>query len=307
MVQMASESLATDEAAALWGKDCPAATTAYFETPGTAFGVRVVRFEPASALVIRDREQGFDCDALKVIDFYAPDFDAGRAHLRKHGWELKDDVATYETEAGTITEGHLWGPDNVVCALISGPSDFLADFVTISDRCFSEILSVSGPVTNPDAVVEFYRSIALDVVYRYGLKDDSFDRLVGATASMQLSAVNLGSSRAEPYFGVIHYGLPDGSFRSLSDRARFPHRGLVAATVEVPVLDTALQSLLQAGGQPVTERTVINLAPWGSIESIVVCAPHGVLHQLIERRNRSHVQAKNDRNRLLKPIAEQEQ
>ena len=67
------------ETDAIWGSGAHASTEVTLETPGTVFGIRLIRFDPVGAEQIRDPSRGSDCDALKVIDFYAPDLAAARS------------------------------------------------------------------------------------------------------------------------------------------------------------------------------------------------------------------------------------
>ncbi len=279
----ADQRQALDQAAvqALWGVQGRRATTQLLITPQTGSGIRLLAFEPASSIVIRNQATGFDADALKVIDFYAPDFKRAAQVLADAGFALKDEVAEYDLAEGHFIEGHLWGPDQVVCALVSGPRHFFARFATITDRVVSEVQSVSCPVTDPASVIAFYAEvIGLNACYEYQITDKSFQHLVGAAQPLSIKAVNIGRSTVEPYLGIIHYGLPKGSFTSLAERAVLPNRGLAGVTLMVddvaPIVHRALPRQILAG--PALAR----LEPWGKITSALVRAPHGVLHHLVQ-------------------------
>ncbi len=221
------------ETAAIWGVERQSSTEVTLETSGTAFGIRLVRFDPGSPDRIRDPSRGSDSEALKVIDFYAPDLPAARASIKAAGFLFKPEVADYETPEGRYQEAHLWGPDGVVCALISGDAALFDDLATVRDRLVSEPQSISGPVQDAAATLSFFADVlGLGVIHRYGLDDPSFDALVGA-AHMTLRAWNVGLRKQEPYFGVIDYGLPPGSQLSLKASTRPPARGLLGATLIV--------------------------------------------------------------------------
>jgi len=68
------------ETTAIWGTTGQASREITLETPGTPFGVRLVGFDPGADIQIRQPSRGSDSEALKVIDFYAPDLGAARAH-----------------------------------------------------------------------------------------------------------------------------------------------------------------------------------------------------------------------------------
>jgi catechol 2,3-dioxygenase-like lactoylglutathione lyase family enzyme len=268
---------------ALWGLEGHGAKTALLETPGTHFGVRLIQFDPVSPTIIRSRSSGFDSDALKVIDFYAPDFEAAHAHLKSKGFKLKDDISVYDLPNGKFTEGHLWGPDEVVTALISGPKDFFKDFATVTDKLFSEPQSISSPVGDQPKVVDFYEKVlGLSVVHEYAIDDPSFSKLVGTPHKLQLRAKNIGMKRTEPYFGIIHYGLPTDAYTSLKDRAVFPHRGLAGGTVFVDHIADHAREAKAFGVETLAPVTTVSLSPYGEVQSLTIRGPHGVIHHLIE-------------------------
>lgn len=274
-----------DEAATktLWGVEGRRSRTVLLETPGTLFGIRLIRFDPVSPIVIRDQSTGFDCDALKVIDFYAPDIAAAEAAIKRAGFKLKDEVATYELAGGKFFEGHLWGPDQVVTALIGGPKSFMSDFVSVTDRAFSEVMSVSSPVEDPAKVLAFYDQVlGLWVIHEYVIDDASFGKLVGTSHKMSLRAKNVGLSRSQPYFGIIHYGLPKGAYRSLKDRSVFPNRGIVAGTLFVTDVVKHAEAARAFGCDIVAPLASVTLKPYGRVQTVAIRGPHGVIHQLIE-------------------------
>lgn len=281
--RVAEQVLSEVEVLGLFGVEGRRALTMLLETPGTHFGVRLVQFDPLSDMVIRDRSSGFDCDALKVIDFYAPDMAAAAAAVQTAGFKLKDDIATYDLPGGRFSEGHLWGPDEVVTALIGGPKAVLSDVVTLTDRLFSEVMSVSSPVEDPDRVVAFYDQVlGLGVIHEYAIDDASFGKLVGTAHAMKLRARNIGTRRTEPYFGIIHYGLPKNAYKSLRERSVFPTRGLVAGTLFVSDIEAHAARARDFGCDIVAPVAEVTLKPYGRVKSFAMRAPHGVIHHLIE-------------------------
>jgi len=279
----AEQSLDRAGVKALWGLDGHGAKTILLETPGTHFGVRLVQFDPVSPIVIRSKSSGFDCDALKVIDFYAPDFDAAKAHVESKGFKLKDDISVYDLPNGKFIEGHLWGPDEIVTALISGPKEFFRGFATTTDKLFSEPQSISSPVHDQPQVVDFYdKVLGLPVVHEYFIDDPSFSKLVGTPHKLQLKAKNIGLKRTEPYFGIIHYGLPPDAYQSLKGRAVFPNRGLAGGTLFVDHIADHAREAKAFGAEILSPVTQASLSPYGKVLSLTIRAPHGVIHHLIE-------------------------
>ena len=283
MAAVARQTLTAAEVEALFGIAGHTATSVWFETPGTPYGIRVLQLTPGSTVCIRDPDSGYNSNALKVIDFFTGDFERARKTLEAAGFQLKSEIAEYDTDSGHIIEGHLWGPDGVVCALVAGPRDFLSEFVTITDRVVSEVHSVSAPVEDQAGVVAFYASLGLREVHRYEVTDESFQHLVGAKDPLHIRAINVGSARHEPYLGIIHYGLPAGSYASLAERACLPHRGLVGATIRVPDVAAAVVACREAGGTLLAAPVSMQLLPFGAVTTAAVRAPHGVLHHLIDQ------------------------
>ena len=276
------QSLSAQEVERTWGVTGQSAETWCLNTPGTSFGVRLVQFEHPGE-PIRNPDTGYDCHALKVIDFYAPNFDAGVDRIENAGFHVKDEIADYDLPEGHFREAHLWGPDNVVTATISGPEDFFRNFATTHDRVYSEPQSISGPVADPEAVIDFYdRVLGLSVIFRYGIDDESFADLVGTDGEMRLRAWNIGLKTTEPYFGIIHYGLPESEYNSLYDRAVMPNTGLVGMSLLCDDL-AAVHRVAQTYGSPIIAPPAsVTLAPWGDVTSMVLRGPHGVLHHLVQ-------------------------
>jgi catechol 2,3-dioxygenase-like lactoylglutathione lyase family enzyme len=171
----------------------------------------------------------------------------------------------------------------VVTALISGPKDFFKGFATVTDKLFSEPQSISAPVSDQPKVVDFYdKVLGLPVVHEYFIDDPSFSKLVGTPHKLQLKAKNIGLKRTEPYFGVIHYGLPPEAFKSLRAQAVFPHRGLAGATLFVDHIDDHAREAKAFGVEILSPVGEAALKPYGKVRSLALRAPHGVIHHLIE-------------------------
>lgn len=277
LCEVARGERSSEETAATWGTAGQSSVEVLLQTPGTAFGVRLVRFDPGSPVQIRDPARGSDSEALKVIDFYAPDLPAALASIEVAGFAFKPGIADYVTPEGRYQETHLWGPDGVVCALISGDPALFEDLATVRDRLISEPQSISGPVQDADATLAFFEDIfGLDVIGRYELKDPSFDALVGTTAAMTLRAWNIGVRKREPYFGVIDYGLPRGSQTSVIASSTPPSRGLLGATV---IVHDASAVAAKAG----TTAVETDLPGFGPVMVATCQGPNGAWFQAIER------------------------
>lgn len=253
-------------------------------TPGTSSGVVLCAFDPRSDETVRDWNTRLASDALKVIDFYAPDYEGAIQHARSLGYRVVEEQAAYELEAGTFREAHLWGPDNVVTAFLGGPAEFFADFAQVTDRRCSEVQSISAPVSDAAAVVRFYEAVFdWRVVYEYAITDPSFGALIGTDERLQLRATNVGRSTREPYFGLIDYGVQSAT-GSLKGRSRPPRRGLIGAVVLVDDLaDTQARARRIGGSAAVPGQTVeIHVPSLGAVRAASLLPPHGVWHLVIE-------------------------
>ena len=276
LVEVARGDRSPMETDSLWGTGPCSSTEVVLETPGSGFGVRLIHFDSPGAGQIRDPSRGSDCDALKVIDFYAPDLPVARDAIESAGFRFKPEVAEYDTPEGRYQEAHLWGPDGVVCALISGDPALFGDLATVRDRLVSEPQSISGPVQDADATLAFLdRVLGLDVVHRYGLEDASFDAMVGSATQLRLRAWNVGRHKREPYFGIIDYGLPPGSQTSLHAASRPPARGLLGATIRVRNAD----AVAQAAG---VSALLVTMPGFGAVRVATMQAPNGAWYQAVE-------------------------
>ncbi len=187
LVEVARCDRTTQETRAIWGVEGQSSTEVTLQTPDSDFGLRLVQFDPGSPSQIRDPSRGMDCNALKVLDFYAPDLPAARSSIEAAGFLFKPEIADYDTPEGRYQEAHLWGPDGVVCALISGDPQLFTDLASVRDRMVSEPQSISGPVEDAEATLDFLdRVLGLKVIHRYGLEDASFVAIVGSTCPVRL-------------------------------------------------------------------------------------------------------------------------
>lgn len=280
MEQRGRVSLTAATGESLFGAGAGAVELVTLQTPGVASGVVACRFDPVSAETVRSYESRVDRDALKVIDFYAPDYEGAIAHARGLGYQVVETEAVYELEDGTFREAHLWGPDNVVTAFLGGPAPFFDDFAQVTDRLVSEVQSISAPVSDAEPVVAFYREVfGWEVVYEYAIDDPSFAGLVGVDAPMNLRSRNVGSSTREPYLGLIDYGLPAAVGGSLLGRSVAPRRGLLGAVVTTADL-TAVR--VAAGEERCGAAVDLELAPFGVTRATVVVPPHGIPHLVVE-------------------------
>jgi hypothetical protein len=268
----------------IWGVDADFATEIFLAKKGTKFGARLLQISPTSETVIRDPQSGYDADAPKVIDFYTPDFDRAIEAVEAAGFSMRLHTAQYSLPEGDFKEAHFWAADNFVYALITGPADFFDRFATVTDQLFSEPQSLSGPVSDRAPVEQFFKDVFdLDCVYAYDVGDDSFREMVGAEPTQfKLTARNIGITTKELYFGLIHYGMPRSSYRSLFERARLPNLGLIGASIIVSDIK-AIISRAKAGDYEVVSDVQSNVLPgFGSVNMALIRGPNGGTYQVIQ-------------------------
>jgi catechol 2,3-dioxygenase-like lactoylglutathione lyase family enzyme len=281
---VAEEALSEAQVAALFGLAGRSARAVLYETPGTRIGAWVVELDPPDATVIRVGGVGYACDAMKMIDFFTADRPAAVARLKGAGFEFVSEGADVDLpDGGRFVEAHLRGPDGVMVAAIEPLNRPMDQFVGVTDRLFSEMQSTSAPVSDFEPVRAFYEdALGVPMGLRYEFESDSFSKMVGTSQTTRIRANNYGRVVEDVMLGIIHYGLPPGSFASLRERARPPHRGLVGVRLDVGGLDALLERCASHGVEIRVPPAAADSAALGRGRSAVAVAPHGVWHWLVE-------------------------
>ncbi len=280
MVVRGSVAISAQQSAGLLGTDVPAELVA-LQTPGVVAGAVLCRFEATdgvAAETVRDPDARIQFDAFRVVDFYVPDFEKALAHAADAGFPMHTDEASYETHEGGFREAHPLGADHVVTAFLHGDAGFFTGFAEVRDRVTSEPISISLPLTDAAATVEWYRDVfGWGIVYEYDFVDASFSALMGVDDELRVRSVTIGPSRQQTYVNVVDYGLPAGAGDSLAGRSVAPRRGLLGLVVLTDDLDDVLKG---AGGAPVVG---LEFPPYGPTRAAMVSAPFGSPHLVVER------------------------
>lgn len=255
------------------------------ETPGTQIGVWLVEFTPPSHVVIRVDGVGVATDALKMIDVFTADRLAAIARLKAHGFDFVSEGASVDLPDGSrFVEAHVRAPDGVMFAVIEPLNLPASRFVTCHDQVFSEVQSSSGPVSDFAPVRRFYEEVlGIPMGLRYEFESESFSKMVGTPHTIHIQANNYGRVVEDVMLGVIHYGLPAGTYESLRERARPPHRGLVGVRLDVKDLKGLIERCRAADVEIVRPLQNVRSDAFGVSSVASVRAPHGVWHWLIER------------------------
>lgn len=283
---IADHRLDRDAVAAFFGCNADSARLLQLVTPGTSIGVWLVQFAPLSTITIREGGVGVACNALKMIDFFTANRLDAIARLRAHGFELVSEGAAIDLPDGTqYLEAHAKGPDGVMIAAIEPLTGRAADFVTLADRTFSEVQSSSGPVSDFEPVRHFYEDVlGVPMGLQYEFESESFSRMVGVQQTLRIRANNYGRVIEDVMLGIIHYGLPPGTYADLRERAQPPHRGIVGVRLSVAGLEAILERCTAAGIELVCAPTSPAFDASGRLHAAAIRAPHGVWHWLIETR-----------------------
>lgn len=285
MRRVADEQLDTVAVEQWFGVRGAEARAILLETPGTQIGVWLVEFSPPSDVVIRVGGVGVATDALKMIDVFTADRIEALSRLKSQGFECVSEGASVDLPDGSrFLEAHVRAPDGVMFAVIEPLNLPASGFVTCHDRVFSEVQSSSGPVSDFSPVRRFYEEVlGIPMGFRYEFESESFSKMVGTAHTIHIQANNYGRVVEDVMLGIIHYGLPAGSYESLRERARPPHRGLVGVRIDVTGLEAMLARCSAAGIETARPLQAVRSAAFGSTAMAAVRAPHGVWHWLIER------------------------
>jgi len=281
---IADEVLAERDVLALFGIHDHRARAVLLETPATRIGVWLVEFEPASDTVIRVGGVGSATDALKVLDFFTTDLAAAVDRFRACGFEVVSEGAPIALPDGSrFVEAHVKGPDGVMLAAISPLNRNLQEYVAITDGLFSELQSVSAPVTEFEPVSHFYETVlGIPLGLHFEFESPGFSKMVGTAGTTRIRANNYGRVIGDVMFGITHYGGQSGAEGSLRERARPPHRGLVAMRLSVHGLDALLERCRAAGAPIVVPAHETQTAAFARARAATVRGPHGVRHLLVE-------------------------
>lgn len=251
-------------------------------TPGVRAGALVWRADPPPAYAVRTEATRLDRDALRVVDFYAPDLDVAVAHARGLGYQVEASEASYELAEGAFREAHLPGPDGTVTAFLSGPGDFFTGFARVRDRVVSEVCSISLPLGDARPSLDFYADVlGWGVVYEYSFDDPSFSAMLGSAERMQVRSSTVGPARDEPYLNLVDYGLPASAGGSLLGRGGLDRRGLVGLVVTASGLDDVRRRAAAHPGASAGEPFEVDLAPFGATRACVITSPHEIVHVVV--------------------------
>jgi catechol 2,3-dioxygenase-like lactoylglutathione lyase family enzyme len=278
MEPLASVTFDQGPAAALFGGDVTGVELRLLGTPGCASGAVICRFSGPDSGTIRDGASPVDHDALKVIDFFAPDLEAAVAKARALGHDVSVSAEPYSMDGVPLREAHLGGPDGLRFAILGGPQREMRQYVELPDRLISDVLGVTSPVQDQHLAAAYYADVfGWRPVLQYTADGSAIATLVGLEADFRVTGVCMGSRSEETYVDLLDYGLPPGVGASLRGRSVAPRRGLLGLAVLVADLD-AIRAAAPPGA---LGETVVFPAESGVAGAAVLTPPWGVPHLLL--------------------------
>jgi catechol 2,3-dioxygenase-like lactoylglutathione lyase family enzyme len=281
MDQSGATAVSADQMASLFGV-AAATDLTVLRTPGVEAGAILCRFDVQGAGTepIRDERTRIHRDAFRVIDFYAPDYEAAVEHARDAGFPLTTSEASYELADGSFREAHRGGSDGVVTALLSGPADFFTDFAEVRDRVVSEPVSISLPLSDAGPTIDWYDNVfGWGVVYTYDFVDASFSELMQVEEELKVRSSTVGPTRQQTYINIVDYGIEPDQATSLQGQAIAPRRGLLGLVV----LTDDLDDVISRAGDAAKPAVTVDIEPFGTCRVSVLSAPFGAPHLVIER------------------------
>ena len=256
---VADQELDATAVKALFGVAERSARTVLLQPKGASTGVRLVEFRPPARRAARDGARPADRDALGGIDLAVQEVERTKRMLTARGFRPAPPGAGGPASGnfGGVPEGQVEGPDGVICAFrqMGAP--------------LAEILSVSAPVSNKDAALSFYRDV-LGLVAAQG-----HEAANGHVTRFQLAG-------QAPMITVVHPSPGPGARHSLRDRAALPNPGLQALRFSVPSVAAVARTAALSRLEVVAGPSEALLFPQGRVRSILIRAPHGVLHHFTE-------------------------
>ena len=279
MSELATLALDLPSTQSLFGGDVGPVTMRLLASPGCGSGAIACSFSGDDIGTVRESASPVDVDALKVIDFYAPDLDAAVAHVRGVGLDVEVSGTPYSMDGVPLVEAHIQGPDGLRFAILGGPTQEMRKYVEASDRLISEVLGITSPVRNREQAVDFYADVfGWKPVLEYTAKGEALESLVGLSANLQVTGICMGSRPEETYVDLLDYGLPPEFGASLRDRTTAPHRGLLGLVVLVPDL-AGLRAVAPPESLGVAQ--VVQGLP-GIKSAAMLTPPWGIPHLVLE-------------------------
>ena len=238
--------------------------------------VQLIEFDARTGKNIRTGRDSWDPGYFDVA-MRCDDNKAVRDHLVKLGYTYYCEPHEYTTEwsGSTVSEAVACGVDDMPLTLIETVSEPRPEF----EGLFKNVTDVAQCVSDVDRADEFYgQCLGLSKVY-----DEEVVGLVDAILSLPENTptrIAMYSVPNTPVVELLQIGL-DG--KPMSDVAKPENAGLFSTSFEVDDLGGVLATCEEKGFAAHGEPVKVFLAPYGTIETVLVDGPDGMLVELFRR------------------------
>lgn len=248
--------------------------------------IRLVRFEPVSDVVIREKAEPWDTGAIKIVDFMVSDFQQAEQALLSHGWQWRTSPQRYAlpNDEGESLEGHINGPDGTILGVIQLFGVSRSKYVEVADdTLFSEMATTSYLVPDLDQALAFYSgALGLRVTDDVTINQAELQRLIGLPSGVSLRMVLLGSAQGKSgKIGLLQYQGITGA--SLAEISKPPHRGAVLISFETDALHHVYDTLKNSDAQIICPPVQVEIEPYGRVSAMTAKAPDGVMLEFFQR------------------------
>lgn len=273
--EMATGILTPEEVKGLYGLEGGARYTMLKNEWQTTL-VQLIEFEARSGKCIRTDRPSWDPGYFDLA-MRCDDNKAVRDHLVKLGYTYYCEPHEYTTEwsGNTVSEAVACGVDDMPLTLIESVSEPRPEF----EGLFKNVTDVAQAVSDIDAADKFYGTVlGLPKVY-----DEEVIGLVDAILSLPENTPTRLAMYSVEGTPVVELIQMDMEGTPLSDVATPENAGLFATSFEVDDLAATLAACKEQGFEAHGEPITCFLAPYGTIETVLVDGPDGMLVELFHR------------------------
>lgn len=294
----AIQELDAAEVRALWGIEGRSAGSVLLETGDSRVGVRLVQFgAPDSGRDTALWQEQSEFAAARDLRFLTRDFEVARHLIERAGFAFRS-VSRYSAAGfGRYTEARFQGPDGISFSVLRVHDHEMKPWVRVADRLFGELLSVTIAAADPEAAAAFLELLGLRPVSGvlstpWGGEPVGSD-VAGEVAEPGANAVavdvresrSFGNASRAPLITLV--ADSNQTPAATLEEALVAQCGVVALRYECASVERVRKRLWSAAGQRTGARVLSLgkgiLEPAGPVESMIVRAPGGMLHQFVGR------------------------
>lgn len=290
--EVAYRGLAPPDLARHWGLDADTIIDqAVLRVPNTEKGyLRLVKFMDVPQVRIRSSARPFDTGAIFNFNVLVKDLEGVFESMRDHGFIGFADPTYYTIFGKEYGGAMLRGHDGVVINLLHRVNDPYDDVPPFTQM--SHVVNATQMVDDYEESLAFFRDKLGWHVRWEAAPQWPADGSNNMSLPNNLLLEGLIKERAASFIfapdadgGSIEIFKFDGaSGADFSDRARPPNLGVLMYRVHVPDLETYAQRL-RANDVPIVQSmSAVNMAPYGSVKSMIITAPSGAWIELFEQQ-----------------------